>query len=70
MKDKNPDGRSGFVPYDDNNLEHVSAGPDYGQPWSSSNAWVESGSKEYPHYVEEIQKKILNNSWVRFGKFP
>ena len=23
-----------FVQYDDNNIEHVLAGPDYGQPWS------------------------------------
>jgi len=23
-----------FVEYDDNNIEHVLAGPEYGQPWS------------------------------------
>ena len=62
MKDKNPEGCSGFVPYDDNNLEHVSAGPDYGQPWSSSHAWLETHSVEYVNFVSDVMGKILQHS--------
>lgn len=47
-----------FVPYDDNNMAHVMAGPDYGQPESSS-AWTELDSNEYEDYVLEIEKRIL-----------
>jgi hypothetical protein len=50
-----------FIPYDDENLEHVMAGPDYGQPNSSSNAWTELDSKEYPDFVEEISFKIIKH---------
>jgi hypothetical protein len=61
MNGKNSDKSSSFVPYDDENLEHVSAGPDYGQPWSSSNAWTEVRSKKYPEFVAEVMDKILSN---------
>lgn len=27
--------------FDDNNIEHVLAGPDYGQPWGDWNGWEE-----------------------------
>lgn len=52
-----------FVPYDDNNMEHVMAGPQYGQVDSGSKdtAWSEMESKEYPDYVSEIVTKILNH---------
>ena len=50
-----------FVEYDDENLSHVSSGPDYGQPWSASNAWVETDSVEYPNFVRLVNSKILKN---------
>ena len=50
-----------FIPYDDENLEHVLAGPDYGQPESSSHAWTELDSKEYPDYVLEVASKIIRH---------
>lgn len=50
-----------FIPYDDDNMEHVMAGPDYGQPNSSSTAWTELDSKEYPDFVNEISFKILSH---------
>lgn len=56
-----------FVEYDDENLSHVSEGPDYGQPWSSS-AWIESDSKEYPKFVRSVNSKILKNP-LRPGNF-
>lgn len=33
-----------FVPYDDNNLDHVNGGPDYGQEWSGCTelSWSEN----------------------------
>lgn len=34
-----------FVEYDDSNLEHVTAGPDYGQPWGEG--WDIESSFEY-----------------------
>ncbi len=61
MKGKNYNERPSFIQYDDEKLEHVEAGPDYGQPWSSSNAWIELFSKEYPEYVAEVMNKILGN---------
>jgi len=33
-----------FVEYNDNNLEHVLAGPDYGQPWG--DGWDGENSLE------------------------
>ena len=51
-----------FVEYNDENLEHILAGPDYGQPWSSS-AWNEIDSVEYPDYVNEIAIKIFSNKY-------
>lgn len=51
-----------FVPYDDNNIEHTSNGPDYGQidTGSKSTAWTELDSYEYEDYVEYITEKIIN----------
>jgi len=56
-----------FVPYDDNNIEHVLAGPDYGQPESSS-AWSEIDSIEYSDYVSDIEEKILAFSYLKITK--
>jgi hypothetical protein len=48
------------VQYDDNKLEHVAAGPGYGQPWQSGSAvWVEFQSPEYAGWLDEIQSAIL-----------
>lgn len=58
MKRKNSLTAPEFVEYNDNNLAHVSAGPDYGQPHSQS-CWNEVDSLEYPDYVEEIRRRIL-----------
>ena len=48
-----------FIEYDDENIEHVSNGPDYGQT-NSSSAWEEIDSIEYPSYVTEMKNKILS----------
>ena len=49
-----------FIPYDDENLEHVMAGPDYGQPDNSgSYGWTELDSIEYEDYVNDMISKIL-----------
>ena len=29
------------IEFDDNNIEHVLAGPDYGQPWGDWDGWEE-----------------------------
>jgi hypothetical protein len=29
------------IEFDDNKIEHVLAGPDYGQPWGDWNGWEE-----------------------------
>lgn len=59
MKTNNSDGPT-FIPYDDNNMEHVMAGPDYGQvdTGSKESAWSELDSKEYPDYVSTLSEFI------------
>lgn len=61
MKNKKSYDNPILVPYDDNNMEHVLAGPDYGQVDSGSKetAWIEIDSKEYPDFVSDIATKIL-----------
>jgi len=56
-----------FVEYDDNNMEHVMAGPDYGQPESGSKetAWSELSSREYPEYVSAVRRKILKGTFFK-----
>ena len=54
-----------FVPYNDEKLEHVMAGPDYGQPNSASNAWTELDSKEYPDFVIDLSFKILKHPLLK-----
>lgn len=68
MNHKNTFDDSIFVPYDDNNIEHVMAGPDYGQTGSSS-AWSELDSLEYPDYVAEVEEKILKFPLLKITKF-
>jgi hypothetical protein len=59
MNRENLNSDSEFVEYNDECLEHVSNGPDYGQPWSESTSWSEIDSPEYPDFVNEIRKLIL-----------
>lgn len=68
MKHKNSDNEPIFIPYDDNNMEHVMAGPDYGQIDSGSKetCWSEIDSQEYPDYVEEVASKIIKQSVIKF----
>jgi len=62
MRDENSDDEPpNFIPYDDENLEHVLAGPRYGQPESSSHAWTELDSREYIDYVLEVASKIIRH---------
>jgi len=68
MNSKNTSDNSEFVPYDDNNIEHVLAGNDYGQV-NSSSAWNECDSVEYPDYVNEITEQILKFHLVKITKF-
>ncbi len=51
-----------FVEYDDENIEHVMAGPDYGQvdTGSKSMAWSEMDSKQYENFVDYITEKIIS----------
>lgn len=57
-----------LVPYDDNNMEHVNAGPDYGQVDSGSKeyGWTELDSKEYPDFVSYLALQILKHSTIKF----
>lgn len=50
-----------LVPYNDNDMEYVLAGPDYGQVDSGSKetAWIELDSKEYSDFVDDITARIL-----------
>lgn len=65
MKHKSSSCEPVFIPYDDENLEHVMAGPDYGQP-DSSSAWTELDSDEYPEFVSTLASEILKHSVVKF----
>lgn len=60
MKNKNSSRDPIIIPYDDENMDHVVSGPDYGQPWSSSHAWTEPDSVEYDDFVLEITNKIIH----------
>ena len=62
MKHKSSDDGPNFIPYDDENLDHVMAGPDYGQvdTGSKSTAWTEIDSAEYDDYVDYMTEKIIN----------
>lgn len=62
MKGKKSDNGPTFIPFDDENIEHVMSGPDYGQvdTGSKSTAWTEMESDEYEDYVDYITEKIIN----------
>ena len=60
MKSKSTDSEPIFVPYDDENMSHALAGPDYGQT-NSSSAWSVIDSIEFPDFVKEIGQKIVLN---------
>ena len=66
MKHKNSDGPI-FIPYNDDNMEHVMAGPDYGQfdSGSKETAWSELDSKEYFDFVFELTSKILKHPLLK-----
>ena len=66
MKHKNSDG-SIFIPYNDDNMEHVIAGPDYGQIDSGSKetAWSELESREFPDFVSDLSSKILKHPLLK-----
>jgi hypothetical protein len=59
-----------FVEYDDENIEHVLAGPDYGQvdSGSKSTAWSEMESKEYDDFVEYLTDRIIRRKVKLFSK--
>jgi len=42
---KPSDSSAQFVQFDDNNLGHVLAGPEYGQPWGEG--WTEESTFEF-----------------------
>ena len=60
MRDKIPNGSANLIPYDDSNLAHTEAGPDYGQVDTGSKklAWTELDSCEYTEFVVEMLDKI------------
>jgi hypothetical protein len=61
MNNRNTNGPN-FIPYDDENLEHVISGTDYGQPWSASNAWNEIDPIENPGFIQDLGNKIIHKS--------
>ena len=67
MKHKQSESDPIFIPYDDNDMEHVMAGPDYGQVDSGSkeSCWTELDSKEYPDYVSDIASQIIKQSSLK-----
>lgn len=67
MKHKPSDDVPIFIPYDDDNMEHVMAGPDYGQVDSGSkeSCWTELDSKEYPDFVSDLATQILKHSTLK-----
>lgn len=69
MKHNNSDDGPMFIPYDDNNMEHVMAGPDYGQPNSSFTYWNEIDHPEYIDFVVDIKNKIFSNPLLLKTKF-
>ena len=65
MKTHKHNRKSSFVVYNDNDINHVSAGPIYGQPWrGTEQVWEEIESEQYYDFVLEIQELIL-----RRGRF-
>lgn len=61
MKTNHLDEIPEFVEFNDENLEHVLAGPDYGQPWHLEHGWTELDSVEYSDFYDSLSQKILTN---------
>lgn len=38
--------------YDDNNIQHVLAGPDYGQPWSDN--WIDWNDDIFSFQLDDL----------------
>ena len=54
------------VQYNDNDMSHVTSGPEYGQPWRGANqVWEENEADNYVDWVNEIQEAILNRLKIR-----
>lgn len=72
MKANKLDDGPRFVPFDDENMEHVLSGPDYGQVDSGSKclAWSELESKEYDDFVDYLTDKIIAGNKFSFFKSP
>jgi hypothetical protein len=60
-----------FIPYDDENIDHVMCGYDYGQidTGSKCSFWNEIDSPEYNDFVDYITEKIISRK-VRIFKSP
>lgn len=65
MKTHKCNRKSSFVVYNDNDINHVSAGPIYGQPWRGSDqVWEEIESDQYCDFVAEVQELILRRGVI------
>lgn len=55
MKTKTYNETEISIEFNDNNMEHVLAGPDYGQPWGDWNGWEDLDGGYYiePRGLEE-----------------
>jgi hypothetical protein len=62
MKSKKSDPSPTFIQYDDENIEHVMSGPDYGQVDTGSKCsfWNEIDSPEYNDFVDYLTEKIVS----------
>lgn len=52
-----------FEPYNDENIQHVLAGPDYGQPWGEG--WTEESTTDWwldKWDRETVEELVLENS--------
>lgn len=65
MKARKNNNKPNFVRFNDGKIEHVTAGPEYGQPWKTQTVWDEFESVEYAGWVEEIQSAILRIRRIR-----
>ena len=59
MEDRLHNKKSKLIEFDDNNIEHVTSGPEYGQPWrGKQQVWEEIESDQFVELVEQIQNSI------------
>jgi hypothetical protein len=64
MEGRRNKNRSRFVQYNDDNITHALAGPEYGQPWRTDMVWEEIESTDYMDFVNKIQAGILCNPFL------